>query len=113
MTSISPLGGQGENLPEPLRRTFDEMIADAEKELAVQQDRLRQMHRRRRRRQYRDAARRAREHSRAGLFWGGSAACAAGAVFALLGMYDIAMELLKAAVAAWIAAASAAQPPRT
>ncbi|CAL9529972.1 hypothetical protein SUDANB145_04002 [Streptomyces sp. enrichment culture] len=85
---------------------FEEAITQAERELAAQRRRLRRMRRERRRRQRRNAARWARAHGRTGLVWGGALACAAGVVFALLGMDGIAVELFKTAAAAWIAAAA-------
>ncbi|WP_033324250.1 hypothetical protein [Streptomyces yerevanensis] len=110
MTSIPLPDGQSDDLPELFQSTFEEMIIAAERELEAQRRRLRQMRRQRQRQQRRNAARWARAHSRVGLFWGGSLAFAVGAAFALPGMYDIAVELFKVAVAAWIAAASAQQP---
>ncbi|MFF3488754.1 hypothetical protein ACFYXC_36610 [Streptomyces sp. NPDC002701] len=109
MTSIPLPDGQSDDLPELFQSTFEEMIITAGRELKAQRRRLRQMRRQRRRQYRRNAARWARAHSRAGLFCGGSLAFAVGATFALLGMYDIAVELFKVAVAAWIAAASVQQ----
>ncbi len=101
---------QGDSLPYQFRVTFDEMIEDAESELALQRRRVRQMRHQRRRQKRRDAARWIRNHCRAGLFCGGTAACTAGLVFVVLGQYGIAFELFKVAAAAWIAAASYQQP---
>ncbi|MGW0822556.1 hypothetical protein [Streptomyces sp. NPDC002845] len=112
MTSIHLPDSQREEPPAWARATFDDMIRDAKKDLALQRRRVRQMRRERRREKRRAAARWARRHSRAILFWSGTTACGAGLLLLTLGAHGLALELLKVAAAAWIAAVSAQQPPQ-
>ncbi|MFD7168462.1 hypothetical protein [Streptomyces violascens] len=99
MTSIpQPGGGQDPNLPE-----CDALIAAAER-IACQEQLAKQLRRARRRAKHAKDVRVLRARSRAGFFWIGNSAFAAAMVCFLTGETAMATELVKLALAAWLAA---------
>jgi phage gp46-like protein len=86
--------------------TLDNLITDAECELARQHRRLRRMRQLRRRQQLRNVARRAHRYSRPALLMLGTGALVTGMTLLALGDHLLALQLLKVAAAAWTAAAA-------
>ncbi|MEU8949705.1 hypothetical protein [Streptomyces sp. NPDC048489] len=99
MTSIPQPGGQRDSLP-----VYDALIAASEREIARQKHAIKQLRRQRRRARRAEVARRARTHSRAGLFWIGNIAFASSLTCYLTGETAVAHELLQFALAAWLSA---------